>query len=68
MDCAPSSARAGTPHPPFLENKKQFKPLPKMRRIFHSGVLRETGFAERERDGISGARARAARRAGWQTW
>ena len=29
--------RAGTPHPPFWKTKNQLKPLPKMRRIFHSG-------------------------------
>jgi hypothetical protein len=47
-------ASARHPPPPFLETKKQFRPLPKMRRIFHSGeVLHETGFAEHERYGTA---------------
>ena len=36
-DLANARAGAKTPHPPFLETKNQLRPLPKMRRIFHSG-------------------------------
>ena len=38
------SGRADPP-PPFFGNQNSLRPLPKMRRIFHSGeALRETGF------------------------
>ena len=30
----------GTPHPPFVKTKNQRKPLPKMRRTFHSRLDR----------------------------
>ena len=48
----PSEAQA--PHPPFLEIKKQFRPLPKMRAFFHSGeVFRETRLRAAQRVGSS---------------